>query len=366
MFARPYDDAIAMIDRETSFEVDDVPTPPGPSNDRLRGMLLGIAIGDALGNTTESLNPSQRRERHGEVRNYLPNQWADDLEVGVPGDETQLAFWTVESLLEHGRLDPEDLIERFSERTIYKGGDAVDRAVEAYRYGASWNEAGEPSAGNGALARVAPTVLPHLPTDGRKLWEDVVFSTIITHKDEMAVVANVGFTGLLFEVFGAGVDEASGEWWVDKFLKYARPVETDREYPSRSPHISFQGTLCEMVETHMRRAAEGYISIVDACDSWYSGAYLLETVPSALLVLARCADDPEEALVRAVNDTRASDTIGATVGAAVGALHGAEAFPKRWVDNLTGRTREDDEGHVFELIDQAIERFGLRSGRVSE
>ena len=352
-----------MIDRETSYEVDDVPAPPGPSNDRLRGMLLGIAIGDALGNTTESLNPSQRRERHGEVTNYLPE---DNLEVGVPSDETQLAFWTVESLLEHGRIDPEDLIEKFAADEIYGGGDAVDRAVEAYNYGASWNEAGEPSAGNGALARIAPVVLPHLPTDGRELWEDVVFGTIVTHNDEMAVVASIGFTGLLFEVFGAGVDEAKGEWWVDKFLKYARPAETDREYPSRSPHVSFQGSLCDMVDTHMRRAAEGYISIVDACDTWYSGAYLLETVPSALLVLARCADDPEEALIRAVNDTRDSDSIAAVVGAAVGAHHRADAIPSRWVDSLSGRTREDDEGHVFELIDQAIEKFGLRSRASSE
>lgn len=344
-----------------TYEIDDVPTPPGPSNDRLKGMLLGIAIGDALGNTTESINPSQRREKHGEITDYLPNPQADELELGVPSDETQLTFWTVESLLEHGRIDPEDLIERFSNEEIFSGGHAVDRAVDAHRYGADWREAGEPSAGNGALVRIAPVVLPHLPTGGRQLWEDVVFATIVTHNDEMAVVSSVGFTGLLYEVFGAGPSEATGEWWVDKFIKYAKPVETGREYPARSPHISFQGTLCEMLETHMRRAAEGFISVVDACDTWYSGAYLLETVPSALLVLARCAHDPEEALIRAVNDTRDNDSIAAIVGAAVGALHGTSAFPDRWVDSLTGRTRADDDGRVFELIDQAVEQFGLRS-----
>ena len=350
-----------MIDREMTYEVDAVPQPPGPSNDRLRGMLLGVAIGDSLGNTTESINPSQRRERHGEITDYLPNRWADDREVGVPSDETQLTFRTIQSLLETGRIDPEDLIERFADEEIFGGGHAVERAVEAYNYGANWREAGEPSAGNGALVRIAPVVLPHLPTAGRQLWEDVVFATMITHNDEMAVVASVGFTGLLFEVFGAGPTEAMGEWWVDKFVKYARPVETDREYPSRSPHVSFQGTLCDMLETHMRRAAEGYISIVDACDTWYSGAYLLETVPSALLILARCADDPEEALIRAVNDTRDNDSIAAVVGAAVGALHGPDAFPDRWVENLTGRMGADDDGRVQELIDQAIDRFGLRA-----
>jgi len=342
-----------------TYDIDDVPTPPGASDDRLRGMLLGVAIGDALGNTTESINPAQRRDKHGEVTDYLPNRWADDREVGVPSDETQLTFRTIESLLEHGRIDPEDLIERFSDEEIFGGGHAVERSTEAFRYGADWSEAGEPSGGNGALVRIAPVVLPHLPTSGRQLWEDVVFATMITHDDEMAVVGSIGFTGLLFEIFGATPEEANGEWWVDNFIKYAKTAETDREYPSRSPHISFQGTLTEMLETHLRRAAEGFISVVDACDTWYSGAYLLETVPSALLILARNADDPEEALIRAVNDTRDSDSIAAIVGAAVGALHGTDAFPDRWVENLTGRTGEDDDGRVFELIDQAVERFGL-------
>ena len=48
-----------------------------------------------------------------------------------------------------------------------------------------------------------------------------------------------------------------------------------------------------------------------ACDSWYSGAYLLETVPSVLYILERHGHDPEEAIVRAVNDTKDNDTVAA-------------------------------------------------------
>ena len=39
-----------------------VPAQPA-SEDRIRGMLFGLAIGDALGNTTESQLPGERRER---------------------------------------------------------------------------------------------------------------------------------------------------------------------------------------------------------------------------------------------------------------------------------------------------------------
>jgi len=73
--------------------------------------------------------------------------------------------------------------------------------------------------------------------------------------------------------------------------------------------------------------------------------------------LEKYAADPEECIVRAVNDTKDSDTIASIVGAAVGALHGRKALPKRWIDKLVGRTRTDDDGHVFELLDQARHPF---------
>ena len=94
-----------------------------------------------------------------------------------------------------------------------------------------------------------------------------------------------------------------------------------------------------------------------ACQRWGSGAYLLETLPSVFFILSRYGDNPEEAIVRAVNDTRDNDTHGAIVGAAVGALHGRSAFPAAWRERLSGRLRGDDEGRIFELIEQAGARW---------
>jgi ADP-ribosyl-[dinitrogen reductase] hydrolase len=76
-------------------------------------------------------------------------------------------------------------------------------------------------------------------------------------------------------------------------------------------------------------------------------------VPSVLYILMCHGDDLEEAIVRAVNDTKDNDTIAAIVGAAVGALHGKDAIPQRWLSNLLGRTAATDDGRVFELLEQA-------------
>jgi ADP-ribosylglycohydrolase len=97
-------------------------------------------------------------------------------------------------------------------------------------------------------------------------------------------------------------------------------------------------------------AVENQCTARAACDRWYSGAYLLETVPSVLQVLALHAHDPEEAIVRAVNDTKDNDTIGAIVGAAVGALHGRQALPQRWLSQLSRRVGAADDGHIFDMI----------------
>ena len=43
----------------------------------------------------------------------------------------------------------------------------------------------------------------------------------------------------------------------------------------------------------------------------------------------------------------------------VGALHGASALPPRWLDRnrLPGFTQADDDGRLYEILDQAIDRF---------
>ena len=62
--------------------------------------------------------------------------------------------------------------------------------------------------------------------------------------------------------------------------------------------------------------------------------------------------------IRAVNDTKDNDTVAAIVGAAVGALHGKAALPGRWIENLSGRTTDCDDGRMFELLKAARVRWG--------
>ena len=165
----------------------------------------------------------------------------------------------------------------------------------------------------------------------------------------------MALTGLVWDALAMS-RPPEPRWWLERYVALARPIEGEVALEPRGGEIAgtFRGPVWRLVETEVARALEADLDVRAAGQRWYSGAFLLETMPSALHILARHADDPEEAIVRAVNDTRDNDTIAALVGAVVGDLHGRAALPRRWVVGLLGRTREDDDGRVFELIDRAL------------
>jgi hypothetical protein len=71
-----------------------------------------------------------------------------------------------------------------------------------------------------------------------------------------------------------------------------------------------------------------------------AGWTIIATAPSSTSSSWTSAGDPEEAILRAVNDTKDNDTVAAIVGAAVGALHGrrrrgSPARDERYRDAIT-------------------------------
>jgi ADP-ribosylglycohydrolase len=135
-------------------------------------------------------------------------------------------------------------------------------------------------------------------------------------------------------------------------------VENGRLVPRCDRHKDYRGSLTRFVSTRVREALDGGRSVRDVSDEFWSAAFLLEMMPSVLAVLARHADSPREAILRAVNDTWDNDTVAAMVGAIVGALHGRKALPREWVDGLLGRTGADDDGRGFELIAETRRYLG--------
>ncbi|RPI84096.1 MAG: ADP-ribosylglycohydrolase family protein, partial [Chloroflexi bacterium] len=261
---------------QIAFEYDDflesAPEPVSQADieDRIEGMLLGLAIGDALGNTTEGLTPAERQGTYGEIRNYLPNWYTEMRPVGLPSDDSQMAFWTLEELIAAGGLVPDSLAMRFSEEKIFGIGQTVSQFVTAYKYlQEPWHHAGQPSAGNGALMRIAPVLIPHLRNPSPALWADAALAGMITHNDRASNAVCVGFIHLLWETLRL-TSAPDPVWWLETFSQAAVPLEGETNYVPRNTGISYRGPVSKFAEVEAGKAIEEGLSSLEACETWHS------------------------------------------------------------------------------------------------
>lgn len=228
-----------------------------PPFDRFEGMMLGLAAGDSLGNRSEGKNPDERFELFGEITDYPHG------ETGLPSDDTQLSFWTLESLLEHGRLDPAALSEAFRHKHIYGIGKTVKEFLSNTDKGLPWERRGVASAGNGALMRIAPVVFPHLRSPTAELWADAAIAAMITHNDSAAISSAVAFASILWECLHMDTTPAA-EWWVEQYLRVAPGLETETRYLPRTPGALRRFTLSEFVADYVMAAYDRRLSLRDA------------------------------------------------------------------------------------------------------
>jgi ADP-ribosylglycohydrolase len=266
-----------------------------------------------------------------------------------------MAFWTLEQLLAEGGLIPERLALRFCKGQIFGIGKSVREFVANVKdRGLPWVDAGAHSAGNGAVMRIAPVLIPHLLESSPALWADAAIAGMVTHNDRTSNACCVAMVALLWAALDSNERPAAG-WWLDRFVEVAGPLEGETELVPRCDRYrtSYRGPLARFVSTHVREAIDAGKSVREISDEFWSAAFLLETIPAVLAILERHSASPRDAIVRAVNDTWDNDTVAAIVGAVVGALHGRKALPQEWVDGLLGRTGERDDGRVFELIRDA-------------
>jgi hypothetical protein len=84
-----------------------------------------------------------------------------------------------------------------------------------------------------------------------------------------------------------------------------------------------------------------------------NGSFVMESLPAAIAAFVVNAEDPEGAILDAVNGGYDADTVGAMAGAFAGAYHGYSTFPKRWTEGL------EFESGLRGLGDELAHRAGL-------
>lgn len=282
--------------------------------DKLRGVAVGAAVGDALGMPLE----------FGSARS-LDNLEREMVDGGLPAgsftDDTEMALALAESLLHASPLDPQDLAQRFVD--WYHAGPAdigihTSHVLGLVAQGMPWNQASRQvqaahpiSASNGSVMRCWPVAIRYWNSPGLLRSESRLQSRV-THRHADCVKACEFVNLLISELVRSDPAIPPGEC-----LRRGIATTLACVKPGKA--------LADAIRTAKEKRRE---------DLPNSG-FVHDTLQSTIWALLT-TDSLEEALVQAVNLGSDADTTGAVTGAVAGALYGLEAIPGRWKDVLQG------------------------------
>jgi ADP-ribosyl-[dinitrogen reductase] hydrolase len=272
--------------------------------DRARATLFGVAVGDALGATTEFMTPAEIRDRYGVHREIVGGGWLK-LAPGQVTDDTEMTLCVARGIVGSGRWSLGPIADHFA-RWLARGpadvGATCRRGIEEYREkGRLEAPPDERGAGNGAAMRVAPVALYTLGNE-ELLSRLAVEQAHITHHHPLSDAACVSVGKMIQRgLIGAPL-----------------PV--------------LRATAEELAARHPEFRLEGY--------DGESSAYVVDTLRTVFDAFFS-TDTFEDCVVKTVNRGGDADTTGSIAGAIAGALYGFDAIPRRWLQALDPNLREE-------------------------
>jgi len=289
---------------------------------RARAAFLGLALGDALGATTEFMTPNEIRSRY-KVHNKIRGGGWLGVKPGQVTDDTEMTLCVARGIVGSGRWDLGPIADRFAQ---WLSGPPPDvgatcrRGIEEYmnkeRIEAPPDERG---AGNGAAMRVAPVALYTLG-DEDLLCRLAVEQARITHHHPLSDAACVSVGTMIQRgLLGA-------------------------------PLRNLRAAAEELAARHPEFRLEGY--------DGNSSAYVVDTLRTVFDAFFS-TDNFEDCLVKTVNRGGDADTTGSIAGAIAGARYGVDAIPQRWLRTLDGTLREE----LSRLAEELVRMSPLFQGR---
>ena len=285
---------------------------------RFRGLLLGTAVGDALGLPLEGLSPRRaRRLFPGQLRmRLLPG-------IGLVSDDTEHTLLVAASLLRH----PDD--PAAFARDLARGlrwwllalpggvGWATLRAGLKLWLGFPPGRSGVYSAGNGPAMRVA--VIGAYLADGGNPLPHVRAATCLTHRDPRALCGALAVARVAANIIR---DQPPGRRGLLACLRDCGPA--DREWRSRLARLgqALRG------DWPPARLAAAY-----GLQAGVSG-YIYHTVPMAIYCWYQHRGNFRGAVTAAVSLGGDSDTVAAICGALAGLEVGEAGIPRDWLVGL--------------------------------
>ncbi len=289
-----------------------------------RGILWGLALGDALGWPVEFLDIAQIRAKYG------PAGITEPPNPALYTDDTQMTLAVADALIEAGYEDLDTLMNTMARQFIEWKNDPVtpSRApgstsilgVSALERGAAWRESGvKNSKGCGACMRVAPVGFFY-QRQARTRLLIAKSQGWLTHRHRTADAAC-----------------AAGAHLIALALEGAEPAEFPAQVLEATTGISseFDAAVQRVLEVIEWSDEEAALNVIGPTRG--GGWIAEEAIAMALYCVMRRPDDFAGGVQLAANISGDSDSVAALTGGILGARLGPDALPADWLERLEHR-----------------------------
>jgi ADP-ribosylglycohydrolase len=289
------------------------------NNVRFSGLVLGTAVGDALGLPAENLSAARIQRRwHGQWRMRLL------LGRGLISDDTEHTLMVAQALLAEPRDAP--AFQRLLARkfrwwfaALPAGvGLATAKACLKLWVGIRPGNSAVKSAGSGPAMRSA-VIGAYFASDPGKRRDFVLASSRLTHRGWQA------------ETAALAVAEAAALILLEQ--KHPDTSAVLARLRQLSPEPEWQNLVATMETALLAQASVPEFASRLGLQRAVSG-YALHVTPVALYAWLRHPGDFRAALISALACGGDTDTVGAIVGALAGASVGQEGIPAEWLNPL--------------------------------
>lgn len=302
--------------------------------DRITGMYLGIAIGDALGTPVELWPQERIAAEHGLIRDYLPtnrHKFHGDLMAGVTTDDTQLTLSVSDALVEAGRFDMEAMarhhLKAYNESTCGWGRSTRD-SLENLKNGRHWTAAAAGTGvGNGIVMKIGPLAAYYAcrpESVYTKMLEAVRDFSVFTHKTSLAVSSGLAHVAALHFCMGRGAIGFDRAEFVDFTSSAARLGE---QFLPETLTDKLADRLAGLSEAWLWSDAE----IREKCGK--GSPYVYNSQPFSYAHFLR-SPMTIDGLYECVSNGGDTDSNGSIMASLLGAMHGPGIFPERLVKGL--------------------------------
>lgn len=293
-----------------------VPLPLAELLGRSRAVLLGGAVGDALGAPLEFMTAGEIETKYGRLTEMVGGGWLR-LQPGQITDDTEMSLCVARGLTTAGCLDLRAIATEFARWLKSKPidiGDTCRRGIRNFMLkGALETPLNEWDAGNGALMRMGPVALFTLG-DELLLKECAIAQAHLTHNNPVSDAACITY-GRMVQLALLGASK-------NRLRREADRLVTDFPTFHFDPYPGL---------------ATGYV---------------VDTLQTVFHYFFRSRSF-EECVVTTVNRGGDADTTGAIVGGLAGAYYGLEAIPRRWLKKLEKTCVSDLEALAVKLVRQS-------------